>query len=641
MVEDEKDGQDRADPHSFPWYFRLMDFFGLTTHPLAAEEVGGDRDDFNTRLQEYLQQQYTMPGGRVQRYSILREMDNFDLVSAIIDVYAEEVTQPDYDRGRILWVESRHARMIEAADVCLTNIMFEERAYGLARQTFLLGDDMRRNLYQTGKGVLGWKWADPAKVHRVEDKYDRLVGFREDGQKGYRGKERENVSFPWDYIHCRLTGKDNETNYGWSAAAGLFRPWRQLALLEDSDLMYNLRRAADRNLVLVDTGNMDDVESNDRLRRFQRRLKQDVFIDPASSQYRKNYNPLTPIEDIFMALRGPEDQTRVESLAGNASPLSPERLDHYRRKLFGAAKVPQAYFGFEGDINAKATLMQQDVRFARTMKRGQKAIVQGVRNTLDIHFMLFADDPAKNEYNIQDNPYTVVMSPISYLDEMERLELVQLRYGLIEAMAGLGQVMQLDATGWATYILLHYAKLPEDVVTILLRKGDAAAQGGAPPQPGGGFMPGGGGGGPSIENILGRNGGGAEHLRTQQRKLTTLVEERYGKPGRDAVQGKWKAGFYEPTAEEQKRIAEAIHNSPMLRKVIGDIADYHEDDDSALQQSDPTLLPPRWILNEEGQNREVIWLEDSVGETDDVRRLREDVEKLKKGETLTEQSPTQ
>ena len=92
-----------------------------------------------------------------------------------------------------------------------------------------MGDEFRRLIYQHGKGVLGWKYAPAAQVHRMEDKYDRLIGFREDG-KQFR-KKNHPVSWPWDYVHFRLLGPEDHTMYGTSMCAPLFRSWRQLCNL--------------------------------------------------------------------------------------------------------------------------------------------------------------------------------------------------------------------------------------------------------------------------------------------------------------------------------------------------------------------------------------------------------------------------
>jgi hypothetical protein len=40
--------------------------------------------------------------------------------------------------------------------------------------------------------------------------------------------------------------------------------------------------------------------------------------------------------------------------------------------MLAALKVPKAFFGFEKDLQGKATLAAEDIRFARTVERIQR-----------------------------------------------------------------------------------------------------------------------------------------------------------------------------------------------------------------------------------------------------------------------------
>ena len=942
---------------------------------------GDSQDRQNELLQEWFLKKFQLSSNRQERYRIFYDMDQFDLVQAVMDVYAEECTQKDYDKGRTVWIESKHTHMIEAGDSCLKNVLMEDRAFAIVRRCCLLGDNFRRTIYQAGKGVLGWKFADPAKVHRVEDKFDRLLGFREDG-KTFRGARKYRLSWPWDYVHYRLMGKDDESQYGSSAVAPLFRCWRQLceigssivwtvegpieirnlkkgdsvychdaasgetrvtkvaALLamgmrgvirvqtqhrqivltpdhgllvktpkgefcykkakdlavspapgysykadrlvlprvidgedtyeiqmnsdnyvrvdgnifwkgrahrsvkptkhldadfrftagvqfarmfgfmlgdgwltksrmrvgfalkmdertnrkyirlfrelfsvrkyqrtdavpnrggqvnfhssalvdlfhaagfitgfqnkrvppwmfgmsrefkrelirglmdadgsrqgngwrlslsnkvlmqqvvmvcqqsgfklsrnieeisrperqlayrvyvsdgptddpvvyeavthvdamgedetydlqveddvhnfvsegvvskntmaEDADIMYQLRKAGDRTLVMLDVGNSDDVEAVERMHRFENTLKKKVYVDPASPEYVKNYNPATPIEDIVIPIRGAEDATRVEPMSGATTALAPERLDYYRRKFTGTSKVPGSFLGWESDTDAKATLMVQDCRFARTMKRVQRAFIQGTRNLLDMHYTLMSTDD--REFDPNKMHYLVAMSPISYLDEYERLELVQLRYSVIDAMAMLGQSLQMNSRAWSMYLLIHYAKLPEDVVRILTRRNDTMGDPTMPP-------PGGNGAPPPGSNPAERYAPGDPRrtMLNERYDRTVKLSERIKKVMPRDDGGKWSDGLCNFTEAEMKKVAQAVHRSPLLRQIIGEIHENHQEDEwaQASQQADLSMLPPI-VIESNGVSRRAKFLwEDSYDDDNESSILKQ------------------
>jgi len=549
-------------PNKVPWYWRMLGMHKRQFHnaALALDQEGSEDCE---ALTGYMDKLLNMGQERRERYKTFVVMDTFDIVSAILDLYSEECTQRDYERGRSVWVESKNTKMVTAGTEALSNLQMEDRVTHIARGVAKMGDKFMRMLYATGKGVLGWRGVDPACVHRIEDKYSRLIGFRQDGQK-FRGGLKRNVSWPWDYVHFRLHGKyDKDDNkYGSSMLESMYRPWRQLVMAEDSVLMYRLRRTPDRNMILVDVGNMEEAEAQQFLNKWRKRFRKYEFIDPASPNYKKQYNPLTPLEDIFVAMRR-DNQTRIETLSGAGNVGELYDLEHYRNKLFGVARVPKAYFGYEGEINAKATLTQQDVRFARGCKRLQRAVIYGVRQALEIHYTLLPESPEDTsfDFNMKQNEFIVQMSPISYLDEWERLELVQLRYQIVDAMSNLAQSLQLDPKVWSVYVLLNYAKLPEELVQKLIAKEATPA----PPLPMEALPP-----------------------RMRQHLLAMPAEQR-----QELMEATGTQGYYTFSRGEERAVAEAVHNSPALRRAIANIRYFHEDDihEIAVQQVDSSIIP--------------------------------------------------
>lgn len=584
-----------AEPHKAPWFWRLLGVFGRQTHPVQWDRDHADQAHASEVAQEWWKRQFRIAQTRLERYRIFEEMDGSTLVPSMLDLIAEEVTQIDYEKGKAVWIESPSDQMVKAGEEALRNCMIEDRITPLTRRMCKFGDDFRRNIYRSGKGILGWQFAPADKVHRVEDKYGRLVGFRQDGVN-FRAKKRT-TSWPWDYIHFRLLGKDEDTGYGTSVLDAMFSPWRQLTLATDAVLMYRMRRAPDRNLILVDVGNMEEAEAMDYVNQFKKSFRKTEYIDPASPQYRKQYNPLTPMEDIFLPMRGDENATRVENLSGSSNSDQIFDLEFFRDQFFGSAKIPKAYMGFEGDINAKATLMQQDVRFARTCKRIRRSLLYGMRQLLDVHYTLLSDgeNGGKFDFSKAGQQYLIQMSPISYLDEFERLELVQLRAEIIGATAGFAQVLGIDPKVWATYILMNYAKLPEEVVLKLLRKSEAPEMPQDPEQALNQIQ-----GTPAAESV--------RRLGLDPRKVKVLME------------GFGTSGYYQLNETEKATIDKAVHTSPRLRKIIGDIHEYHLDDLAALQ-TDASLLPPTSL-------NEVI--EDTVDEKKEVIELNEDLAALTK-----------
>lgn len=122
--------------------------------------------------------------------------------------------------------------------------------------------------------------------------------------------------------------------------------------------------------------------------------------------------------------------------------------------------------------NSKATLSQQDIRFARKMKRLQRALIMGYTRAAEIHIALKHGREAVTKVIDEGgrDPLGIRLSSISYLDDLQRSELYQLRVDLADRLASLGQSMELNQAPWLTWILTSFMGLSEDYVSTLVNQ---------------------------------------------------------------------------------------------------------------------------------------------------------------------------
>lgn len=109
-------------------------------------------------------------------------------------------------------------------------------------------------------------------------------------------------------------------------------------------------------------------------------------------------------------------------------------VQYIQNKLFAALKIPKSYLGYEGDVGSKATLAQQDVRFARTIQRIQKIIVAELQKIAIVHLFILG-------YRGSDLvDFQIDMASSSTIAEQQKLELWRLRFEI----AGSAQEGMLD-----------------------------------------------------------------------------------------------------------------------------------------------------------------------------------------------------
>jgi hypothetical protein len=90
-------------------------------------------------------------------------------------------------------------------------------------------------------------------------------------------------------------------------------------------------------------------------------------------------------EDYYVPVRGGQQGTKIETLAGGQFTSQIEDVKYLREKLFSAIKIPQAYLVAGENAEDRTSLSQKDIRFARTIQRIQKALISELTKIGMVH----------------------------------------------------------------------------------------------------------------------------------------------------------------------------------------------------------------------------------------------------------------
>lgn len=180
-------------------------------------------------------------------------------------------------------------------------------------------------------------------------------------------------------------------------------------LMEDAMMGYRVVRATERKVYYIDVGGIPPEDIEQHMLGIMQSTKKNQIVDPQSGRVDLRYNALSLEDDIYIAVRGTEQGTRIESLPGGDMVGAIDDIKYMKDKLFAAVKIPQSYLiRGEGGEEEKGTLAQKDIRFARTIQRLQRSIVAeldkiakihlytlGYRNADLISFEILLNNPSK------------------------------------------------------------------------------------------------------------------------------------------------------------------------------------------------------------------------------------------------------
>ncbi len=126
-------------------------------------------------------------------------------------------------------------------------------------------------------------------------------------------------------------------------------------------------------------------------------FKRDQVVDSKTGNVDMRFNQMAVDQDYFIPVRDPAQASPIETLPGAQNLSEIADIEYIQKKLLTALRVPKAFLGFEEVVGDGKNLALQDIRFARTINRIQKSMLQELNKIAIIHlFMKGFEDELSN-----------------------------------------------------------------------------------------------------------------------------------------------------------------------------------------------------------------------------------------------------
>ena len=358
-------------------------------------------------------------------------MDNDPILASALDIYADESTLKN-EFGDVMLIHSDNEKVQDI----LTNLFYdvmnvEFNLWPWVRNMCKYGDFFLGLEIAEGKGIVNvtpHSVYNTERLERTDPSNPNSVKFKitEDpnGKEAYEN---------FEIAHFRLLADTNWLPYGKSMIENGRRLWKQISLMEDAMLIHRIMRAPEKRVFKIDIGNIPPTEVDNYMQRIINKMKKVPFVDKNTGDYNLKYNMQNLTEDFFLPVRGGDSGTSIDNLPGLDTP-SLDDIDYLKNKMFAALKIPRAYLGYEENVNGKATLAAEDVRFARTIERIQRTVVSELSKIAIVH--LYAQgitDSEMTNFSLQlVNPSTIY--------EQEKVNLWSEKIRLAQDIQGLNML---------------------------------------------------------------------------------------------------------------------------------------------------------------------------------------------------------
>jgi len=326
--------------------------------------------------------------GRLELFSDYEAMDLDPILASALDIYSDESTMKN-ENGDILDIRSDNEQVREVLHNLFYDVInIEFNLWPWIRSMNKYGDFFLKLDIAEKYGVVGVEPMSPYAVSREEGVNPDLpheVTFNvDDGNKTTSYNKNQNTLKNYEVAHFRMLTDSNFLPYGKSMIEAARKIWKQLTLMEDAMLIHRIMRAPEKRIFKIDIGNIPPAEVDNYMQQLINKMKKTPYIDQNSGEYNLKFNMMNMMEDFYLPVRGGDSGTQIESLSGmeyNAI----DDVEYLRNKMMAALRIPKAFLGYEEGVEGKATLAQEDVRFARTIERIQRIVLSELTKIAIVH----------------------------------------------------------------------------------------------------------------------------------------------------------------------------------------------------------------------------------------------------------------
>ena len=224
-------------------------------------------------------------------------------------------------------------------------------------------------------------------------------------------------------------------------------------------LIHRIARAPEKRIFYMNIGSIPPNEVETFMQKTISQLKRTPFQDNRTGEYNLKYNMQNMLEDFYIPIRGNDATTKIETTPGLQYD-GIQDVEYLRGKLFAALKIPKAFLGYEEGIEGKATLAQQDIRFARTIERIQRIVLSELNKIALVHLYTqgYTDETLTN--------FTLNMAAPSIILEQEKIELLKSKTELSQQLLEQGLV----PSDWIYDNVYHFSEDQYDEYRDLSRE---------------------------------------------------------------------------------------------------------------------------------------------------------------------------
>lgn len=368
----------------------------------------------------WAQDRMRVEAGRKAAYLDYDLMDSeMPVVSAALDVIAEFCTQSDDPQAETFNItsddEDLARRLKEKADELGLPMLCSPTAREIAKY----GTSFWEIVASADFEIIKVKSLAPITMRRNEDQFGVLK------PEAFTQIDPETNKTLARFVAWQITqGRYNKTNgrlYGNSLLESARAVVKKIRLMEDGMVVARLYRSHMRYIFQIPVDGLTADQAEEYLKKKKSQFRKKTRFNPQRNTLEQMDSPIGADEDFFMGVRKEGVPGKVETVQGQGSLSDIGDIEYFNNQLFAALKVPKSTLGYERDVNAKATLTEQYINFARLLRRTQQILASMISEVLTRWLITEGMDPTKLP------KWAIVMPTVSTTDDLRQAQVDALK----------------------------------------------------------------------------------------------------------------------------------------------------------------------------------------------------------------------
>ena len=207
------------------------------------------------------------------------------------------------------------------------------------------------------------------------------------------------------------------------------RSYRQLTMMEDSVVVHRLVRSPQRLMFNVDVGNMAPPKAEAYLRKLMHNFWSRKTYDAHQGSPVNAFDPQSMLDSFWFAKRAGSEGSSVQTLDGGPTLSDLDDLMYFVKKLYKSLRVPTNRLEPDSSYEDSATILREELKFARFIIRLQRQFAAGIKSSFITHLKL---KKLWEKYELKEHHFDVKFNPPSSfytLREQQILDLKQNNFG--------------------------------------------------------------------------------------------------------------------------------------------------------------------------------------------------------------------